>query len=127
MSSTDHATGDDVHDAHDHEPAPPPEPESPAWLPLLGGGLFLLGLLVFLFTRTPEPANAAEGAAAEPSKPPAAAPPSDAALRPRVLPSNPEVRALADKMRAPGAAPMLRPAAPPPNRPSAPPNPPAGH
>ena len=45
---------DDHDDDHHDVEAPPAEPESPAWLPLLGGALFLLALLAFLVTRSPE-------------------------------------------------------------------------
>lgn len=97
MSATAHAHGagdhtdahghhdDHGHDDHghddDHGEPPPPEPASPAWLPLLGGALFLLAFLVYLFTSaddaaTPEAraerAGAAEGsanAAARPAAP----------------------------------------------------------
>src|SRR5690606_35153722 len=46
MSSADHHTDSDELD--------PDEPRTPMWLPLLGGGLFLLALFLFLATRTDE-------------------------------------------------------------------------
>src|SRR5690349_1849882 len=46
MSSADHETDSDELD--------PDEPRTPMWLPLLGGGLFLLALLLFLATRSDE-------------------------------------------------------------------------
>ncbi len=58
-----HDSVEDDHDDDHHDLEPPPdEPESPGWLPLLGGGLLLLALLLFLVMRSPE----AEEAAAEP-------------------------------------------------------------
>ena len=81
MSAHGHAHDDhdDEHDDHDHHPVEPPlpEPESPAWLPLLGGALFLAALLLFLVTRANEPAvaeatapSATGAAAAEPAPTP---------------------------------------------------------
>jgi hypothetical protein len=93
MSAHDHAPADAheaaEHDDHDdHAEAPPPEPESPAWLPLLGGALFLVGLLFFLLTGESEPSAAAEPAAsAAPAAAPAPAAPSAATLRPRRPPN----------------------------------------
>lgn len=46
MSSPDTETDSDELD--------PDEPRTPMWLPLLGSGLFLLALLLFLATRTDE-------------------------------------------------------------------------
>ncbi|HET9957571.1 MAG TPA: hypothetical protein VFQ61_23900 [Polyangiaceae bacterium] len=88
----DHAGHDDDHGGHDdhHVEPPPPEPESPAWLPLLGGGLFILGLVVYLLMQSnpsaPSPAGATgekpvAGAAAAKGAPDAA-PPSGGVPRP---------------------------------------------
>src|SRR5688572_10734345 len=38
----------------DSDELDPDEPRTPMWLPLLGGGLFLLALLLFLATRSDE-------------------------------------------------------------------------
>ncbi|HEY8946379.1 MAG TPA: hypothetical protein VIM73_19140 [Polyangiaceae bacterium] len=82
----EHGGADHDDQDHDHHAEPPlPEPASPAWLPLLGGALFLLGLLAFLVTR-PSEAEAGDTtdapAAAEPT--PAARP---TAVRPDVPPA----------------------------------------
>jgi pyruvate dehydrogenase E2 component (dihydrolipoamide acetyltransferase) len=98
-SADDHAAGDhedhDDHDDHDVE-AIPPEPESPAWLPLLGAALFLLALLGFLLANTEEtePASAAataEAAAAPAPTPEPAAAPAAAAASPRPRPMIPRM------------------------------------
>ena len=79
MSAQGHAHSTDDHDDHaddadEHHAEPPPEePKSPGWLPLLGGGLFLGALLLFLATRSAEPAEpevTAPSATAEPAAPP---------------------------------------------------------
>jgi predicted lipid-binding transport protein (Tim44 family) len=59
MSSPDHDTDSDELD--------PDEPRTPMWLPLLGGGLFLLALFLFLATRSDEEpaADVSADAAAE--------------------------------------------------------------
>jgi len=57
MSSPDH------HET-DSDELDPDEPRTPMWLPLLGGGLFLLALLLFLATRSDEE-PAAEDASAD--------------------------------------------------------------
>ena len=110
MSAHDHepegehaAEALDAHD--DHGEAPPPEPASPAWLPLLGGALFLAGLLLFLLMGSSDPNDSAEPAASAeaPTEPaPAARVPSGLA-RPRRIPSltPPPGR----DAQAPGAAP----------------------
>ena len=49
MSSSDAETESDELD--------PDEPRTPLWLPLLGGGLFLLALLLFLATRSDDDAD----------------------------------------------------------------------
>src|SRR5690606_32411878 len=75
MSAEGHAPShDDGHEHSEHAAAPPPdEPESPTWLPLLGGALFLLALFVYLVTDsgtgedTAQAEIAAEAAAPTPS------------------------------------------------------------
>src|SRR5690606_6527740 len=75
MSAEGHAPShDDIDEHSEHAAEPPPdEPESPAWLPLLGGALFLVALLVYLVTdsgsaeETVQPEVAAEAAAPTPS------------------------------------------------------------
>lgn len=73
-------TAHEAHEAHHHETSsddfPDDEPRSPGWLPLLGGALFLAGILAFfVFTGSDE---AMEGSATAP--PPAAAPAAVPAL-----------------------------------------------
>ena len=142
MSGTDHAPSDehdaDQHDDHDdHVEAPPPEPASPGWLPLLGAGLFLGGLLWFLMSSSPEHVDGDAHAEADaPAAKPAAAEPAAArAIRPQIAPGN--------KLPEPGTAAPARPdpnklkealavgagrkpavAAPPPPPPAPPPPPP---
>ncbi len=43
-----HAGHDDHHDETTSDDFPPDEPHSPAWLPLLGAGLFLAAIFAFL-------------------------------------------------------------------------------
>jgi len=83
MSSADHHTDSDELD--------PDEPRTPMWLPLLGGGLFLLALFLFLATRTDEEPTdetsagaeiaAEDGAPGEEAAAPAAAPAAARAQR----------------------------------------------
>lgn len=54
------ADGDDHDDGHHAEP-PPPEPESPVWLPILGGAIFLLVLIGYLLVRQEEPSAGVQG------------------------------------------------------------------
>jgi len=54
MSSHDHEDAPEEHAPSDPDALEPGEPHSPFWLPFLGIGLFLLGLLVFLGTRGAE-------------------------------------------------------------------------
>jgi hypothetical protein len=73
----DHGHGDHAHD-HDHddhhEEAPPPEPETPAWLTLLGAVLFVGAGVVFLLMNS-DSAPRVEGAEGEkPAKQAAAEP-----------------------------------------------------
>jgi len=72
-----HAGHDDHHDETTSDDFPADEPHSPAWLPLLGGGLFLAAIGLFLLLGSNDkPAEAgAEAAApaAAPAVPPAAA------------------------------------------------------
>jgi hypothetical protein len=88
MSSEGHARHDHDHDhdddADDHHAieAPPDEPESPGWLPLLGGALFLAALVVFLLTRSPEPDPPPQAAPAEAAAEGAAPAPEGAAPAP---------------------------------------------
>src|SRR5690606_41365379 len=76
MSAEGHAPShDDGHEHSEHAAAPPPdEPESPTWLPLLGGALFLLALFVYLVTDsgTGEDTAQAEIAAEAPAPTPSA-------------------------------------------------------
>jgi hypothetical protein len=109
----EHASEHDAHTAH-AEPALP-EPESPAWLPLLGGGLFLLGLLGYLVTRTPDPedeaAKAAAAASASAAAVPAPAPRpiGSTAERPRRIPPLVRPDRLRDALDVNGARPLPRP------------------
>ena len=141
MSATVHAHDDhgaavEGHDAHahddDHGEPPPPEPASPAWLPLLGCALFLLAFLVYLFTSADEGgANAArataEAAAADAkakaeAKPEAKPEPVRAARRPMPgMPGmggagtagamDPNMRVLPRMARPPGSIPGVNMAA----------------
>lgn len=72
MSSHDHGDAPEEHAPSDPDALEPGEPHSPFWLPFLGIGLFLLGLLVFLGTRgaaaeSPDATDAAGATAAAPS------------------------------------------------------------
>ena len=71
MSSHDHGDGPEEHAPSDPDALEPGEPHSPFWLPFLGIGLFLLGLLVFLGTRDAERElpDAAAAPSAEAPKP----------------------------------------------------------
>jgi len=70
---------DGAHDAHAHEPEtssddfPADEPSSPAWLPLLGGALFLFGIFAFV-AMGPDAKTADELAKAAAASPSGAAP-----------------------------------------------------
>jgi len=88
MSAPGHASDSDVHEAHDHyegiaaDRAAPDEPESPAWLPLLGLGLLLAAVLGYVVTRPAGKTAKELAAAAEPPAPsaaPSAEPAPDAA------------------------------------------------
>jgi len=69
MSSADTETDSDELD--------PDEPHTPMWLPLLGGGLFLLALLLFLATRSDEEPSADSAAEPTAEQAPAAPAPAD--------------------------------------------------
>ncbi len=72
-----HDDADTAHEAHDdhHETSsddfPDDEPRSPGWLPLLGGALFLAGILAFVVFGGDD---AADGGVAAAVPSPAAAP-----------------------------------------------------
>jgi hypothetical protein len=102
MSAPGHAETSDAHAAHDHyegiaaDHAAPDEPESPAWLPLLGLGLLISGVLAYVLMQPAGKTAKELAAVAEPTPPPSAnaapapEPPSDpqAARRPpRQMPS----------------------------------------
>lgn len=111
-----HASDHDDHDGdHAAEPALP-EPASPAWLPLVGGALFLLALLAFLLTRSdeePQSANAdtTATAAAEEAPPGATGTAAQVARPGRTPPS---------AVQAPGAPVRENPGDVAPRRPSGP-------
>ena len=67
-------------DEHHEEPPPPDEPRTPAWLTVLGVGMFVVAGMWFLATRpagktveelrpAPQPAASASAAVAIPAKP----------------------------------------------------------
>lgn len=113
MSAPGHASDSDVHEAHDHyegiaaDRAAPDEPESPAWLPLLGLGLLLTGVLGYVITRPAGKTAAELAAAAEPTPAPAAASaePAPAAERAPTPPRQP--RAMPMGSAGPGGLPRL--------------------
>ncbi|MEO8903637.1 MAG: hypothetical protein ABI488_15250 [Polyangiaceae bacterium] len=86
MSGHGHDDSASAYEAHDdhHETSsddfPDDEPRSPGWLPLLGGALFLAGVLAFIVFGGDDAAAAASAAPAPP--PVAAAAPLPAAQRP---------------------------------------------
>ena len=96
MSGHGHHDADaDSHvDHHDHHETtsddfPADEPRSPGWLPLLGGALFLAGILAFVVFGSDDKAAPATGASAVPPPPAAPAHPlGKPALRP-AAPSQP--------------------------------------
>ncbi len=73
MSSHDHGDAPEEHAPSDPDALEPGEPHSPFWLPFLGIGLFLLGLLLFLGMRDAE-SEIPDGAAATGTAPSAEAP-----------------------------------------------------
>ncbi len=94
-----------AHDDFDPEPArelSPGEPTSPAWLPLLGAGLFLVGGIYFFASRADSgPAGAASAsasvaAAPAPPRPPRTAPTARSTAR--EAPHAPEDRAKLNQM-----------------------------
>ncbi len=100
MSAPGHASDSDVHEAHDHyegiaaDRAAPDEPDSPAWLPLLGLGLLLFAVLGYVVTRPAGKTAAELAAAAEPTAAAAEAKPAPEAERaptppPRARPAAP--------------------------------------
>ena len=114
MSVPGHASDSDVHEAHDHyegiaaDRAAPDEPESPAWLPLLGLGLLLTAVLGYVVTR-PAGKTAKELAAA--TEPPAAAsasaaPAAEAARSPEQARRPPRAMPMGSAM-GPGNLPRL--------------------
>jgi hypothetical protein len=116
MSAPGHASDSDVHEAHDHYEgiaavhAAPDEPESPAWLPLLGLGLLLTGVLGYVITRPAGKTAAELAAAAEPTAPATASaeptpPAPEAARQPNTPPRQPRVMPMGSA--APGALPRL--------------------
>lgn len=53
-------------DHHSHEPAPPPEPKTPMWLPALGAVLFLMvGLIWGLMPSSPSESDSPSGSATD--------------------------------------------------------------
>jgi len=109
-----HAAGHDSH-GHDHayegipadRPAPD-EPDTPAWLPLVGIGLVLGSILAYIVTRPEGQTSAQLASAAAAVAPPAAAQPERRA--PRALPSGFRPGALGSAFARPGAS--ARPGAP---------------
>jgi len=51
----------------DSDELDPDEPRTPAWMPLLGAGLFLLALLFFLATRSDDEGTEGDGVAPDAS------------------------------------------------------------
>lgn len=95
MSSPDHDTDSDELD--------PDEPHTPMWLPLLGGGLFLLALFLFLATRSDEePAAEVSADAVAEQDPTEQAPAAEQAQAPAAAGA---ARAAAAPARAQAAAP----------------------
>ena len=91
----DHDHGADAHAHDDFDPQPatelsPGEPRSPAWLPVLGAGLFLVGGIYF-FASPAASGAAGAGSASASASASAAAVPSVAVApgppRPRPVPS----------------------------------------
>jgi pyruvate/2-oxoglutarate dehydrogenase complex dihydrolipoamide acyltransferase (E2) component len=78
MSAPGHAETNDAHAAHDHyegiaaDQAAPDEPESPAWLPLLGLGLLISGVLGYVLMQPAGKTAKELAAAAEPTPAPSA-------------------------------------------------------
>jgi len=62
-----HAGHDDHHDETTSDDFPPDEPRSPAWLPLLGAGLFLCAIFAFLLLGSDDKPNESEKQAAAPA------------------------------------------------------------
>jgi hypothetical protein len=127
MSAPGHASDSDVHEAHDHyegiaaDRAAPDEPESPAWLPLLGLGLLLTAVLGYVVTRPAGKTAAELAAAAEPPpEPTAAASAAPAAERapnpnprqPRVMPMGSAAAGALPRLPRPGAS-VVQPGRPP--------------
>ena len=75
MSGHGHDDADTAHEAHDdhHETTsddfPADEPRSPGWLPLLGGALFLAGILAFFVLSGSDTATDGSAPAAAPAAP----------------------------------------------------------
>jgi hypothetical protein len=74
MSGHGHDDADTAHEAHDDHHAettsddfPADEPRSPGWLPLLGGALFLAGILAFFVFAGNDPAAVGGVPAAAPA------------------------------------------------------------
>jgi len=77
-----HAGHDDHHDETTSDDFPPDEPHSPAWLPLLGGGLLLAAVGVFLLLGSDDkPAESDVQAAAPVAAPAVPAAPAQSARR----------------------------------------------
>jgi hypothetical protein len=79
MSATDGNHADSHADDASHGPPPPPEPQTPLWLPALGAFLFLIVGLAWALSSPPaevteSPANPAQTAAPEAGTPPPPAP-----------------------------------------------------
>lgn len=120
MSAPGHASDSDVHEAHDHyegiaaDRAAPDEPESPAWLPLLGLGLLLFAVLGYVVTRPAGKTAAELAAAAEPTAAAAEAEPAPEAERAPTPP--PRARSAAPgnmpRLPRPGAS-VVQPGRPP--------------
>jgi hypothetical protein len=89
MSGHGHDDADTAHDDH-HKPEtssddfPADEPRSPGWLPLLGGALFLAGIVAFLAFGTDSTSDAqpASGTAVAVAPPAPVAAPAAPAQRP---------------------------------------------
>ncbi|HYQ03527.1 MAG TPA: hypothetical protein VER96_32860 [Polyangiaceae bacterium] len=63
-----HAGHDEHHDETTSDDFPADEPHSPAWLPLLGGGLLLAGIFALVLLGSDDKSVAASTAEAAPAK-----------------------------------------------------------
>jgi hypothetical protein len=111
MSAHDHAPAsteshedhdhDHDHDESDHDAPSPDEPQTPAWLTLLGAALFLSGILLFVATQ-PERKTADE-LAQEAAQANPTATVAEAEQAPRAAPAGPAPAPPSPAQPAPGA------------------------